>query len=179
MPGGLKQALPELDRHFERLGVAALTLPGFEADDILATLATKIQARRGRSVILSTDRLHCQLLSPGIEVYDHFAQRALDHGVVQSKYRVEPPRIPDLLALAGDGSLSVPGVRSIGVRTAAKLVNEYGCLESVLAAAGSIPGKLGETLESRCEEARTAFRLFSLKTDIQLGINLNQLRYRP
>ena len=179
MPGELKQALPEFNRHFERLGIAVLTLPGFEADDILATLATKIQKRHGRSVILSTDRLHCQLLSPGIEVYDHFAQRALDHGVVQLKYRVEPSRIPDVLALAGDSGLSIPGVRSVGVRIAARLVNEHGGLESVLAAADAMPGKLGQTLKSSGEEARTAFRLFLLKTDIQLGINLKELRYRP
>ena len=184
MPESLRNGLPEIERALGAVGVECFSLAGYEADDIIATVAVKI-ARRSEShgdahaLILSTDRNYCQLLGANIQVFDHFGQRYLGDEMIKKRFLVEPRQLPDLLALAGDSSLSIPGVKAIGIRTAAKLLNDYGNLEKTLKAADDIPGKLGSKLHGGREDARLAKILFTLKTDIDLGINLNQLRYRP
>ena len=99
---------------------------GFEPYDIIATVATKMAARGGGELILSTDRNYCQLLGGGIAVFDHFAQRPLNREMVVKKFQVQPRQLPEFLALAGDSGASIPGVRSVGARTAAQLLGAHG-----------------------------------------------------
>ena len=189
MPEPLRNELGQFEQAFNGVGVECILLAGYEADDIIATVAVKIAQRceqhddeqhgNGGALILSTDRNYCQLLSENITVFDHFGQRYLDAGMVTKRFQVEPRQLPDLLALAGDSSLSIPGVKSIGIRTAAKLLIDYDTLEKVLEAAKDMPGKLGGKLRSGREDARLAKTLFTLKTDVDLGINLNQWRFHP
>jgi protein Xni len=160
MPRPLHDAMAEFESMFADHGVNTFSLLGYEADDVIATLATKIALRGGNVVILSTDRIMCQLLSPRIQVYDHFADRFMDTEMVNSKFQVNPGQIPDLLALA-------------------KLIHDYQNLEKILSASNDMPGKLGSKLFNGKQDARLAQQLFSLKTDIELGINLNQFRYTP
>ena len=179
MPKPLHDAMGAFESMFGDFGINTFSLLGYEADDVIATLATKIALRGGNVVILSTDRIMCQLLSSRIQVYDHFADKFLDDEMVNNKFQVNPEQIPDLMALAGDSGLSIPGVRSIGIRTAAKLIHDYKNLEKVLSTSNDMPGKLGSKLFNGKEDARIAQQLFTLKTDIELGINLNQFRYTP
>ena len=179
MPAPLRGGLAQIERAFDEIRVECFSSAGYEADDIIATVAVKIAKRAGRALILSTDRNYCQLLSANIKVFDHFGQLYLDAEMIKKRFQVEPRQLPDLLALAGDSSLSIPGVKAIGIRTAAKLLNDYGSLEKTLKAADDIPGKLGSKLHGGRADARLAKTLFTLKTDIDLGINLNQLRYHP
>ena len=179
MPEPLRDGLPQFERAFADIGVECFTLAGYEADDVIATVAVKIANHGGHALILSTDRNYCQLLGANIKVFDHFGQRYLDGEMLKKRFQVEPWQLPDLLALAGDSSVSIPGIKAIGIRTAAKLLNDYGNLEKTLKAADDIPGKLGGKLHNGREDARLAKTLFTLKTGIDLGINLNQLRYRP
>jgi 5'-3' exonuclease len=179
MPRPLYDALGDFETLFGDSGVNTFSLLGYEADDVIATLATKTALRGGNVVILSTDRIMCQLLSSRIQVYDHFADKFLDAEMVNNKFQVNPEQIPDLLALAGDSGLSIPGIRSIGIHTAAKLIRDYQNLEKILSASNDMPGKLGSKLFNGKQDARIAQQLFSLKTDIELGINLNQFRYTP
>ncbi len=188
MPDLLRNTLPQLERAFADSGVRCFSLAGYEADDVIATLAIKIAAHcaqygDGHALILSTDRNYCQLLdanhNENIKVFDHFGQRYLDRAMIKKRFQVDPWQLPDLLALAGDSSVSVPGVKSVGIRTAAKLLGDYGSLEKILKVADDLPGKLGSKLHAGREDARLAKILFTLKTNIDLGINLNQLRYRP
>lgn len=179
MPAPLRDALPRIEQAFAAAGVDSFSRAGFEADDIIATVAVKVARRGGHALILSTDRNYCQLLGDRIAVFDHFAQRPLDRDLIVKRFRVEPRQLPDALALAGDSGLSIPGVRSVGIRTAAKLLAQYGDLEKVLQAAAAIPGRLGRQLAEGREHARLAKTLFTLNTGADLGINLNQLRYNP
>ena len=178
MPQALATAMPQLRESIEATGVACFDKLGYEADDVMATMAIKIANSDGDAIILSTDRNHCQLLSEHISVYDHFGQRFLDHDMVRKKFDVEPRQLPFLLALAGDSGLSIPGIRSIGLRTAARLVQEYETLDKLLEASEKMNGKIGTKLFEGQEEARMGLTLFTLKTDIDLGINLNQFRYQ-
>ena len=179
MPEPLRDALPQFEQAFNAAEVKCFSLAGCEADDVIATVAVKIAEHGGHALILSTDRNYCQLLSDNIAVFDHFAQRFLDAGMIRKRFQVEPQQLPDLLSLAGDSGLSIPGVKSIGIRTAAKLLADYDDLESTLQAAERLPEKLGGKLTRGRDDARLAKTLFTLKTDIGLGINLNQFRYNP
>ncbi len=176
VPELLIAAMPTIKSEFLKSGVNSYELTGFEADDIIATFATRTAQNQGHSVILSTDRLHCQLLSRHIQIYDHFGERFLDEASVLKKFFTTPEKIPDVMGLAGDSSLSIPGVKSVGIKTAARLVNQYGSLRSVLDNVPIIPGALGENLEAGQEDATLAYRLFQLRTDIELGVNLKSYR---
>ena len=179
MPASLSDGLTEIEQGFAQLGVRSLRISGFEADDVLATLAVKIAGRDGDVTILTTDKAICQLLSDHIRVYDHFNKRYLDATYIHQKFNVRPDQLVCLFALMGDKSLNIPGVRTIGIRTAAKLVNDYGSLRSILDRVEEIPGKLNAVLESGREMAELSLQLVSLKTNIDIGVNLKQFRFSP
>lgn len=177
MPYALASSLEEIKQAFRESGVNSFQLTGYEADDVIATFATVISKHGGYTIILSTDRLLCQLLSDDICIYDHFSNQQQSESMVLDKYGVAPDKIADVMALAGDTSLSISGVKSVGIKTAAKLISEFGNLPSVLNNASNIPGALGKNISENLDDARTAFQLFQLKTDISLGVNLKDFRY--
>ena len=179
MPEDLRDGLPALQRAFLGFGVRCFERPGYEADDIIGTIARKIEKGGGKSTILSTDRHYCQLLSPSIAVYDHFAQRPLDEAMILQRFGVAPRDLPYFFALTGDPGKSIPGIPGVGARTAARLVAEYPDLETLLEAARDMKGKIASKILSGADTARTGLALFQLRTDIELGINLSQLRYLP
>ncbi len=179
IPPLLSKGLPDIHERFEQEGVKCLSVLGFEADDVLATLAYKIASHGGMAVILSTDKSMCQLVGDGIQVYDHFAGRYLDAQTIEEKFKVRPDQLSMVFSLAGDNSLGIHGVKNVGLKTAAKLVAEYGDLDSILSAAKDIPGKLGQNLSDCAEDARLAQRLMTLRIDVEIGINLKELRVDP
>jgi len=179
MPERLAAGLEDIKKHFDLIGVASIEVDGYEADDVLATLGRGIAARGGTCVILSTDKHLAQAIGQGINVYDHFAGKRVDAASVQKRFGVRPDQLSTLFALAGDTGVSVSGVKGVGQKTAATLVSDHGDLESILAAASDIPGKLGERLVEGADDARLALNVLSLKTDIAVGVNLKDLRFNP
>jgi 5'-3' exonuclease len=178
MPEALHRCIPKFAEAFLELGVPSLNVPSIEADDVIATVATKVASRNGQVVILSNDKLFFQLLSERITVRDHFQKRELDHTHVTEKFGVQPAQFIDYLALSGDSTNNIGGVPGVGPKTAAKLLAEFGTLEGVLAAAKRIKGRPGTALQSHADEARRARSLVQLRVDIQVGVNLTSLRYR-
>jgi protein Xni len=176
MPDDLRSALSQILSRFLAQGVGAVSLPGFEADDVIASIAHKVAEAGGRATVLSTDKSFCQLISNSVSVYDHFAAQDRNTEYVRQRFGVEPERLADLFALAGDSSLNIPGARGIGLRTAAKLLDDYGNLESVLAEVGKIPGSRGRKIQDAKEGVMLAQRLVKLRSDINVGANLNQFR---
>ncbi len=176
MPDALRETLPAYRDAFREIGVGSYDLSTVEADDVVATLASKAARSRCSVIILSTDKIFLQLLSERIRVRDHFNQRDLDRAYVQKKFGVPPEHFADYLALAGDSTNSIPGVPGIGPKTAAKLVSEYGSLGEILSAAEHIEGKLGEKLRVSMDEALLAESLVRLRLDLDLGLNLHDLR---
>ncbi len=176
MPESLRHALAEVLAAFQDLGVKSVHKDGFEADDVIATIAKRVTASGGRVTIASTDKSFCQLLPDGVRVYDHFSDRYLDEDYVLQRFEVEPARLATLLALTGNTSVNVPGVRSVGIRTAAALIREYGDLDAILAAAESMQGHVGSRLRADADAARLAMRLLTLRTDVELGLNLREFR---
>lgn len=178
MPEPLKRGLELYRAAFRDLGVQSVSKPDLEADDVAATLATKVADHHSDTVILSTDKVYCQLISDRITIRDHFSKRDLDRGYVIDKLGVEPELLVDFWALAGNPSTHIPGVAGIGAKTAVKLLQEHGSLEDVLRAAGTIGGKLGEHLRGGTEQARMSRRLAELRCDLEMGWNLKEFRVK-
>jgi protein Xni len=178
MPEALKASLPHFEEAFLEQGIASLSFPGLEADDVIATLASKVASRGSAVVILSTDKAFLQLLSDRIQVRDHFQQRLLDRAFVIDKYGVEPEQFVDFLALTGESTNNIQGVPGIGRKTAATLLRQYGTLDQVCCASGAIKGKLGESLRKHTEDVRMSQTLVCLRKDLELGLNLKSFRLR-
>ena len=176
MPEELRAGLDRYREAFSHLGVSSVSKPGIEADDVVATLAAGVAVHDGRAIILSTDTAFCQLISERIVVRDHFQKRALDESYVRDKFGVGPGQLVDLWALAGSGTTHIPGVPGVGVKTAAKLLEEHGSLERVLESAPEMKGKVGESLRNGGDIARLSQKLARLRTDLELGWNLKSFR---
>ena len=179
MPELLRDGLDRYRVAFKELGVLSVSKPELEADDIAATLATKVAEHNGQAVILSTDKVYCQLISDRITIRDHFLKQDLDRGYVVEKFGVAPELLVDFWGLAGNASTHIPGVQGVGAKTAAKLLEEHGSLEEVLAGADAVSGKLGERLRAGMEDARMSRQLAGLRCALELGWNLKMFRIEP
>ncbi len=128
-------------------GVPCVELPGYEADDLIATYACRAREAGGEAVIVSSDKDLMQLIGGGIVMYDPMKDRRLEEDAVFDKFGVTPDRVVDVQALIGDTSDNIPGAPGIGVKTAAQLILEYGDLDSLLARAAEVKqNKRRETL---------------------------------
>jgi len=179
MPEDLRSNLDSYRDAFAENGVVSVSREELEADDVAATLATKVTERNGNAVILSTDKVYCQLLSLGVTLRDHFGNADIDESYVNEKFGVPSTKLVELWALAGSGSTHIPGIPGIGIKTGAKLLTEHETLDGVLDAAerGDIAGKVGESLVRDQALARLSAQLAALRTELSLGWNLRSFRY--
>ena len=152
------------------LGVPALEVSGFEADDVIGTLAKRWTADGRPCVIVTADKDMMQLVGDGISLHDG-KDRAIGRAEVIERFGVPPERVIDLLGLAGDSSDNIPGVPGIGEKTAALLLQEHGTLESLLAAAATVKGKRGQALVEHAEMARLSARLATIVCDAPLELD--------
>ncbi len=152
---------------------------GLEADDIIACYAKAALAQGWLVTIVSSDKDLMQLIEPGLDLYDTMNNRRLGPEHVLEKFGVEPARLGDVLALMGDSVDNVPGVTGVGPKTAAKLIQEHGDLEGVLAAAPAMkPGKLRDNLIEQADNARLSKILVTLKCDEPLPDPLDALELK-
>ncbi|MDX7991938.1 flap endonuclease Xni [Xenorhabdus littoralis] len=176
MPDDLQQEMPLIKQAFNALGVACWHAEGHEADDLAATLATKISGSGHQVTIVSTDKGYCQLLSPNIQIRDYFQKRWLDLPFVQQEFGVTPDQLPDYWGLAGISSSKIPGVQGIGPKTAVTLLQQAGSLDNLFQGLENQPDKWRKKLENHKEMAYISREVASLKTDLSLQGNLQQLR---
>ncbi|QQM66592.1 DNA polymerase I [Actinomyces weissii] len=159
----------------EAMGVRTVTASGYEADDVLATLARSAQAEGMEVLLCSGDRDTFQLVTDGCTVLYPVkgvsTLRRMTPAEVEARYGVTPERYPHLAALVGESSDNLPGVPGVGPKTAAKWIAQYDGLDGVLASAPSIKGKAGENLRAHLEEVRRNRRLNALVSDLDLGID--------
>ncbi len=155
-------------------GVPAIEVPGFEADDLIATYAKIALEHGARVTIVSSDKDLMQLVRPGVEMYDPLKERPIGPAQVFEKFGVTPDKVVDVQALAGDSTDNVPGVPGIGVKTAAQLITEYGDLDTLLARAGEIKQpKRRELLLANADAARMSRELVRLKDDVPVPATLD------
>lgn len=168
-----------IDKVMQAWGIRTIKMPGYEADDILATLAA-MGEKAGYEVLLVTgDRDAFQLITDNVFVL--YPRKGvsdiprLDTAAIQEKYFVTPPQYSDLAALVGESADNLPGVPGVGPKTAAKWINLYGGLEGVLEHLDSIGGKVGDALRENVEDVKRNRRLNRLHTDLDLPVTLDEL----
>jgi DNA polymerase-1 len=151
-------------------GVACVEEPGFEADDLIATYARMACEAGARTTIVSSDKDLMQLVIDGkIELLDTMKNKRLATAEVIEKFGVPPSKVVDVQALAGDSTDNIPGVRGIGIKTAAELINQYGDLETLLSHANEIKQpKRRETLIENTENARISMKLVTLDRHVKI-----------
>ena len=176
-PQLLVDALLEFQNSIAKIGVKSLSIPHYEADDVIATLATGLSNRGKRVIVLSTDKNFLQLLGENIVVYDHFKEQEYDQNWVEKKYGVKKTQLRDYWALTGDSTLNIKGVPKVGPKSAAKVLEEYDSLEQLFETENE--SVLLSRIKSHKVDAEDARELVTLKTDVDLGINLRDLRYTP
>jgi DNA polymerase-1 len=175
MPDDLRAQIAPLLSIITAQGVPLLRVPGVEADDVIGTLACRA-AQAGQSVLISTgDKDMAQLVNGSITLINTMNNSVLDRAGVKAKFDVFPEQIIDYLALIGDSSDNIPGIDKVGPKTAAKLLQQYGSLDGVLAHLAEIPGKVGENLRAGLSTLELSRRLATIRTDLELPLALEQL----
>ena len=177
-PDNLQQEMPLIRQAFNELGVACWHSPGNEADDLAATLVVKVAGAGHQVTIVSTDKGYCQLLAPNIQIRDYFQKRWLDMPFVKQEFGVLPRQLPDYWGLAGISSSKIPGVAGVGAKTATLLLQQADTLEVLYQNLESIPEKWRKKLQQHQQMAFTCKQIATLKTDLLLSGNLQQLRLK-
>jgi DNA polymerase-1 len=179
MPEDLRPQMPLTRDATRAFNLACLELEGFEADDIIATLARQAREAGGRCTIISSDKDMMQLVGGGVEMLDAMKNLRIDRAGVEAKFGVGPERVVDVQALAGDSVDNVPGAPGIGIKTAALLINEYGDLDTLLARAGEITQpKRRQSLIDNADQIRLSRRLVTLDDQTPIGVTLESLEVR-
>lgn len=173
-PPLLVEAIPQLEAAFLELGVKSFSVDNYEADDIIATIATAVAGHDGDVVILSTDKIYLQLLSERIVVVDHFADKHFDLAYVESRYEIRHSQFVDYLALVGDRSNNIKGVPGVGHKTAAELLGRFPDLDAIMVADDDLAGL--RKIRQSPDAASQSRLLVQLKTDVDLGENLRSFR---
>ena len=159
------------------LSLPQLEVPGFEADDLIATYAALGEAAGMETVIVSSDKDLMQLVRGGVTMLDPMKQRRIAGPEVEERFGVTPDKVVDVQALAGDSTDNVPGVPGIGVKTAAELINTYGDLDTLLASTREIKQpKRRENLINFAEQARISRNLVRLRDDAPMPLPLEELK---
>jgi DNA polymerase I len=175
MPDDLRSQVQPLLDTVAAMGLPLLRVPGVEADDVIGTLA-KQGADAGFKVVISTgDKDMAQLVGPNVELLNTMSNTRLDRVGVKAKFDVFPEQIVDYLALVGDSSDNIPGVTSVGPKTAAKWLNQYHTLDGLVAHAADIGGKVGENLRSELPMLELSRKLATINATLELDITAEQL----
>ena len=179
MPEDLRPQIPLTRRATEAFNIACKEKEGYEADDIIATLAVQARAAGGRCTIISSDKDLMQLVGDGVEMLDAMKNKRIGRDGVFEKFGVFPERVVDVQALAGDSVDNVPGAPGIGIKTAALLINEFGDLDALLERAGEIKQpKRRQTLIDHADQIRLSRRLVLLDEATPLDFTLDDLEVR-
>ena len=183
MPDLLREQFPHFRPIVEAFGYLNLEFEGWEADDVIATLATRADEAAIKTCVVSTDRDAFQLVSENVclmmtprgvaDVHVYTPER------VEARYGVRPDQVPDFIGLKGDTSDNIPGVPGIGDKTAGQLVAQYGSLESVLEHAGALSPARSRAITENAEQARASKLLATMRRDLELDVDPSELVSRP
>lgn len=180
-PEELLTQLPLIQRMLTALGVTYIEKPGFEGDDVIATLATMGDKAGCHTLVLSGDRDAFQLVDDNVTVlYPGHHFKDLKHMTPQSiidKYKVTPAQYPDLAALRGETADNIPGVPGVGDGFAAKWINQFGSLDGICEHADEIGGKKGESLRANIDQVKLNRKVNALVRDVDLGVDIEDLTF--
>jgi len=183
MPEDLSKQIPVIKKMPELFAIPSLEVAGVEADDVIGTLAREALSRKMDVVILTGDKDFMQLVtknkgdkSPGVILYDDMKDRWTGVDQVKERWGVGPERVIDILGLMGDATDNIPGVHGIGEKTAAKLIQAHGSIESIYRNLAQVEKRWQPILERDRAGAELSRRLATIKTDVPLGLKVEDLR---
>jgi len=174
-PEDLSSQFPRVQAWIEAMGLPLLQIKGEEADDVIGTLSKQARAQGVPVLIVTGDKDMAQLVTDEVKLLDTMKGQTLGPAEVREKFGVAPAQIVEYLALIGDTSDNIPGVKGVGPKTAAKWLAEHGSLDALLAAAPAIPGKAGENLRAGLPTIPLARRLVTIRDDLQLPVTFEAL----
>ncbi|WP_261815787.1 flap endonuclease Xni [Vibrio gallicus] len=177
MPEPLAQGLDRIQQAWWELGIDSLLSEGDEADDLVATLAVKVANQDLQVTIISTDKGYCQLLSPSLRIRDYFQHRWLDAAFIEKEFGVKVSQLADYWGLTGINGTGLSGVPGIGPKAAKELLTQCATLEQIIEDS-SIPEKYRKKITGNEQHALLCRELSSLKTDLELGFNLQDIRWQ-
>ena len=178
-PDEFRSQLPLITEVIEAMQIPGIQVKGYEADDIIATLAKQGEKKGMRVSILTGDRDSYQLVNDSITVL--YARKGVSDiarmtpAAVLEKYELTPEQYPDFAALRGDPSDNLPSVPSVGEKTAVKWIKEYGNLDELIKHANEISGKVGESLRANIEQVKLNRKMTELVKDVSLDVGVDQL----
>ncbi len=175
MPDELRQQVKPIHDIIDAMGIPLLVVPDVEADDVIGTLAAQATATRRRTVISTSDKDMAQLVGEYVTLVNTMSDTALDRDGVFEKYGVHPEHIVDYLALMGDSVDNVPGVPKVGPKTAAKWLNSFGSLDTLIERADEVRGKVGENLRASIEMLPVSRTLTTIRRDVDLPVAIGDL----
>ncbi len=178
-PDDLKEQIQPIKDLVVAMGFPLICMEGVEADDVIGTYSL-MAGDAGQTVLISTgDKDMAQLVNESVTLVNTMTETMMDRDGVIEKFAVPPELIIDYLALMGDTVDNIPGVPKVGPKTAAKWLNEFGSLESLIHRASEIKGKVGDNLRNSLEQLPLSKALTTIKTDVEVPISLKDLKRDP
>ena len=179
-PEDIKLSVPVIKQVLEAMHIPILQVDGFEADDIIGTIATRFGADGIDTFMLTPDKDYGQLIGPNVFMYrprHGGGYEILGEKEVGEKYGIPTPaQVIDLLALMGDSADNFPGCPGVGEKTAAKLINQFGSIDNMLQHTDEIKGKLREKVENAVEDIKMSKFLATIRTDVPMQLDLDKLK---
>ena len=179
-PEDIKLSVPLIKQVLEAMHIPILQVDGFEADDIIGTIATRFGADGIDTFMLTPDKDYGQLIGPNVFMYrprHGGGYEILGEKEVREKYGIPTPaQVIDLLALMGDSADNFPGCPGVGEKTAAKLINQFGSIDNMLQHTDEIKGKLREKVENAVEDIKMSKFLATIRTDVPMQLDLDELK---
>ena len=179
-PEDIRQSVPIIKQILEAMRIPILQVDGFEADDVIGTVATRFGADGIDTFMLTPDKDYGQLIGPRVFMFrprHGGGYETLGEKEVESKYGIPTPaQVIDLLALMGDSADNFPGCPGVGEKTAAKLINQFGSIDNLLRHTDEIKGKLREKIENAVEDIKMSKLLATIRTDVPLQLSLDELK---
>lgn len=180
VPDALAPQIPYIYQVVGALQIPTLLEEGYEADDIIGTIATRAVADGFHVTIVSGDKDLFQLVNADVEVYDPMRDKTYQAADVEERYGVPPQAMADLMSLVGDTVDNIPGVPGVGEKTASALIREYGTMDNLLGSLDQVKRpKLREALNTHAPQIRMNRSLVTLRTDLLLTVSPRDLRRHP
>ena len=179
-PEDIKLSVPIIKQVLEAMHIPILQVDGFEADDVIGTVATRFGSDGIKTFMLTPDKDYGQLIGPNVFMYrprHGGGYETLGEKEVEAKYGIPTPaQVVDLLALMGDSADNFPGCPGVGEKTAAKLINQFGSIENMLQHTDEIKGKLRDKVENATEDIKMSKFLATIRTDVPIQLQLDELK---
>ncbi|MFT6975672.1 MAG: DNA polymerase-1, partial [Bermanella sp.] len=179
MPDDLRVQIQPIHDIIEAMGLPLIVIPGVEADDVIGTLAKEASEKGIETIVSTGDKDMAQLVTEHVTLMNTMTDTFMDVPGVSEKFGVRPDQIIDYLALMGDKVDNIPGVDKCGPKTAVKWLDAYGTLDGVIENADQVKGKVGENLREALERLPLSYQLATIKCDVELEQNLDQIQVNP